>query len=61
LGEITGSDLNAEMELFTIGRNSNMGEIIISIVIGGCLVVSGIAMNVILHREAANEEKRRKK
>lgn len=38
-----------------------MGEIIISIVIGGCLVVSGIAMNVILHMEAANEEKRRKK
>ena len=53
--------MNAEMELFTIGRTSNMGEIIISIVIGGCLVVSGIAMNVILHREAANEEKRRKK
>jgi hypothetical protein len=38
-----------------------MGEIIISIVIGGCLVVSGIAMNVILHREAASKEKEKKK
>ena len=36
-----------------------MGEIIISIVIGGCLVVSGIAM--ILHREAASKEKEKKK
>ena len=29
-----------------------MGEIIFSIIIGGCLIVSGISMNVILHREA---------
>lgn len=30
-----------------------MGEIIVSIVIGGCLVVSGIVLNVVLKREEA--------
>ena len=29
-----------------------MGEIIFSICIGGCLVVSGIVLNVVLGREA---------
>lgn len=28
-----------------------MGEIIVSVVIGGCLAVSGIVMNIILHKE----------
>ncbi len=38
-----------------------MGEIIVSIVIGGCLVIAGIAMNIVLTKEEkqifTNEEK----
>ena len=29
-----------------------MGEIIVSILIGGCLIISGIGMNLALKREA---------
>lgn len=38
-----------------------MGEIIFSIVIGGCLIVSGITMNVILRREAEKYREEDKK
>lgn len=33
-----------------------MGEIIVSIAIGGCLVVSGIVMNLVLKKEAKRVE-----
>lgn len=36
---------------FAPERGESMGEIIISLLIGGFLVVAGIAMNVILYRE----------
>lgn len=34
-----------------------MGEIIVSIAIGGCLVISGIAMNLILRKEEKKIQK----
>ena len=34
-----------------------MGEIIVSIAIGGCLVISGIVMNSVLKTEAKKVEK----
>lgn len=37
-----------------------MGEIIVSVVIGGCLAVSGIVMNIILHKEEKIVEENKK-
>lgn len=38
-------------------EDKNVGEIIVSIMIGGCLVVSGVAMNLVLWKEAKKIEK----
>lgn len=45
---------NTKKDLFnarSLNRKNTMGEIIYSIVIGACLVVSGIFMNKVLKKE----------